>query len=75
MIELKQIASFKYNYSSSQTKALHPLLQPSNSLNSSTAITVSFTLTFGKFFLCKEAKLTRNPFLLLYIDRKEEKTG
>ena len=45
------------------------------SLNSSTVATVSFTRRSGTKFLWKNAKLMRNPFLLLSIARNEENTG
>ena len=45
------------------------------SLNSSTVATVSFTRPSGKKFLRKNAKLTRNPFLLPSIVRNEENSG
>ena len=75
---MKQVDKIKHNYSSSQTVELHPLsilLGFQRSLNSSTVATLSFTRPFGKYFLSKNAKLTRNRFFLLSIDCNEQNTG
>ena len=74
--QLKQLTIVKGKYSSSEMAEFHPLLRASRDhATFSTVATVSFTHPSGKKFLWKNAQLTRNLFLLLFIVRNEENTG
>ena len=73
--QLKQFATLKCNYSSSQMVELHPLfrLPQDHSTLRPKQLFPSLVRAIGNFSE-KNAKLTLNPFILLSIVRNEEVT-